>query len=57
MSTNLLEQFFQSMRIVNQMGRVARCESAAARANDPNFKRLWLEKADAIRETFKLEVN
>ena len=57
MSTNLLEEFFQSMRIVNQMGRVARCESAAARANDPDFKRIWTEKADALRETFKLEVN
>ena len=57
MSTNLLEEFFQNQRLVNQMGRVARCESAAARANDPNFKRLWLEKADALRETFKLEVN
>ena len=57
MSTNLLEEFFQSMRIVNQMGRVARCESAAARANDPDFKRIWTEKADAIRETYKTEIN
>ena len=55
--SNLLEEFFQSMRIVNQMGRVARCESAAARAEDPDFKRIWTEKADAIRETLKLEVN
>jgi len=57
MSTNLLEQFFQNQRLVNQMGRVARCESAAARANDPNFKRLWLDKADALRETYKREIN
>ena len=55
--SNLLEEFFQSMRIINQMGRVARCESAAARANDPDFKRLWLDKADAIRETYKTEIN
>ena len=57
MSTNLLEEFFQNQRLVNQMGRVARCESAAARANDPDFKRIWTEKADAIRATYKREVN
>ena len=55
--SNLLEEFFQNQRLVNQMGRVARCESAAARANDPDFKRLWLDKADAIRETYKTEIN
>tara|TARA_R110002012_G_scaffold22906_10_gene78368 strand:+ start:87 stop:263 length:177 start_codon:yes stop_codon:yes gene_type:complete len=54
---NLLEEFFQNIRMVNQMGRVARCESAAARANDPEFKRIWTEKADAIRETYKTEIN
>tara|TARA_R110000824_G_scaffold7831_9_gene35431 strand:- start:354 stop:527 length:174 start_codon:yes stop_codon:yes gene_type:complete len=57
MSTNLLEEFFQSMRLINQMGRVARCESAAARAENPDFKRIWTEKADALRETYEQEVN
>jgi hypothetical protein len=33
--------------------RVLRCRDAASKAHDPDFKRIWLKHADAIRATYR----
>ena len=33
--------------------RVLRCKDAASKAHDPDFKRIWLKHADAIRANYR----
>jgi len=33
--------------------RMLKCKKAASNAHDPQFRELWLQKADQIRENWK----
>ena len=48
---------FKNMHLALQTGRVAKCLAAADAAQCPDFKKIWRDKAKALRQTYERELN
>ena len=48
---------FKNMHLALQISRVGKCLEAADAAQCPDFKKIWRDKAEALRQTYERELN
>ena len=56
----LMDEFtraFKNMHLALQISRVGKCLEAADAAQCPDFKKIWRDKAEALRQTYERELN
>ena len=56
----LMDEFtraFNNMHLALQISRVGKCLEAADTAQCPDFKKIWRDTAEALRQTYKRELN
>ena len=56
----LMDEFtraFKNMHLALQTGRVAKCLAAADAAQCPDFKKIWRDTAEALRQPYERELH